>query len=101
MFSGRLPQEVVQRIVRQNFGRFRLCYEGGLRGNPGLTGRVAVAFVIDRTGAVAVAAADRSTEMADENVVSCVVRGFQNLSFPAPENGTVRVVYPLLLAPGE
>jgi hypothetical protein len=39
--------------------------------------------------------------VADENVVSCVVRGFQNLSFPAPENGTVQVVYPLMLAPGE
>ncbi|HLM76117.1 MAG TPA: FHA domain-containing protein, partial [Polyangiaceae bacterium] len=25
--SGRLPPEVIQRIVRQNFGRFRLCYE--------------------------------------------------------------------------
>lgn len=29
--SGRLPPEVVQRIARQSFGRFRLCYENGLR----------------------------------------------------------------------
>ena len=34
--SGRLPPEVIQRIVRQNFGRFRLCYENGLRSNPNL-----------------------------------------------------------------
>ena len=34
--NGRLPAEVIQRIVRQNFGRFRLCYEAGLRGNPSL-----------------------------------------------------------------
>ncbi len=100
-FSGSLPREVVQRVVRQNFGRFRLCYEAGLRGNPGLTGRVAVAFVIDRNGGVAMASADRSTEMADSNVVACVVRGFQNLSFPAPKDGLVQVVYPLMLAPGE
>ncbi len=99
-FNGTLPREVVQRVVRQNFGRFRLCYEGGLRTNPGLTGRVAVAFVIARDGSVAVASADRSTEMPDQNVVSCVVRGFQNLSFPAPTNGTVQVIYPLMLAPG-
>ena len=38
--SGRLPPEVIQRIVRQNFGRFRLCYENGLRNNPNLQGRV-------------------------------------------------------------
>ena len=50
--SGRLPPEVIQRIVRQNFGRFRLCYENGLRNNPNLQGRVAVRFVIGRDGAV-------------------------------------------------
>ena len=100
-FNGTLPKEVVQRIVRQNFGRFRMCYEGGLRSNPGLTGRVAVAFVIDRNGAVAVASADRSTDMPDQAVVACVVRGFQNLSFPSPKDGTVQVIYPLMLAPDQ
>jgi hypothetical protein len=78
-----------------------MCYEAGLRSNPGLTGRVAVAFVIDRNGAVSIASADRSTDMADPNVVSCVVRGFQNLSFPAPADGTVQVIYPLMLAPDQ
>ena len=48
--NGRLPPEVIQRIVRQNFGRFRLCYENGLRNNPNLQGRVTVKFVIDRSG---------------------------------------------------
>jgi hypothetical protein len=38
--SGRLPPEVIQRIVRQNYGRLRLCYEAGLRSNPSLQGRV-------------------------------------------------------------
>jgi len=100
-FNGTLPKEIVQRIVRQNFGRFRMCYEAGLRSNPGLSGRVAVAFVINREGAVSLAAADRSTDMPDQAVVSCVVRGFQNLSFPAPKDGTVQVIYPLMLAPDQ
>ncbi len=99
--SGTLPRELIQRVVRQHFGRFRLCYEDGLRGNPGLTGRVAVKFVIDRDGGVTVASADPGTDMADAKVVACVVRGFQNLTFPAPKDGMVRVVYPLMLAPGE
>ena len=42
--NGRLPPEVIQRIVRQNFGRFRLCYEDGLKSNPELAGRVTVKF---------------------------------------------------------
>ncbi|MEO8797655.1 MAG: hypothetical protein ABI551_07210, partial [Polyangiaceae bacterium] len=44
--NGRIPQEVIQRIVRQNAGRYRACYESGLRSNPSLGGRVAVKFVI-------------------------------------------------------
>ena len=99
--NGTLPAEVVQRIVRQNFGRFKMCYEAGLRTNPGLTGRVAVKFMIDRNGSVATAAADPSTDMADGTVVSCVVRGFLNLSFPEPKSGMVKVIYPLMLSPGE
>jgi len=60
--NGRLPPEVIQRIVRQNFGRFRLCYENGARTAPSLKGRVSVRFVIDRTGAV-VGAADAGSDL--------------------------------------
>lgn len=98
--NGRLPPEVIQRIVRQNFGRFRLCYENGLRNNPTLSGRVSVKFVIDRSGAVSTAQ-DGGSELPDQGVISCVVRGFGNLSFPQPEGGIVTVVYPITFSPGE
>jgi hypothetical protein len=97
--NGRLPPEVIQRIVRQNFARFRLCYENGLRNNPNLQGRVAVKFVIDRQGAV-VMTSDGGSDLPDAGVVSCVVRGFGNLSFPQPEGGMVTVVYPIVFSPG-
>ena len=96
--TGRLPPEVIRRIVRQNFGRFRLCYENGLRGNPSLAGRVSTRFVIDRTGAVAKAASEGS-DLPSAATVSCVVRGFGNLSFPQPEGGIVSVLYPIVFAP--
>ena len=96
--SGRLPPEVIQRIVRQNFGRFRLCYEDGLRRNPELQGRVAVRFVIDRTGA-ATSVGNGGSDMPDSAVVSCVVRAFLGLRFPEPEGGIVTVVYPILFSP--
>lgn len=98
--NGRLPAEVIQRIVRQNFGRMRLCYENGLRGNPGLQGRVSTKFVIGRDGAVATSQ-DAGSDLPDQKVVSCVVSSFANLSFPAPEGGIATVVYPLSLSPGE
>ena len=86
--------------MHQNFGRFRLCYENGMRNNPNLQGRVTVKFVIDRSGAVAMTA-DGGSDIPDAAVVGCVVRGFSNLSFPQPEGGMVTVVYPIMFAPGD
>lgn len=98
--NGRLPPEVIQRIVRQNFGRFRLCYENGMRNNPSLQGRVSVKFVIDRSGSVSTTQ-DGGSDLPDQGVISCVVRGFGNLSFPQPEGGIVTVTYPIIFNPGE
>jgi hypothetical protein len=95
--NGRLPPEVIQRIVRQNFGRFRACYEMGLKRNPKLEGRVAVKFTIDQAGAIK-DVGDSGSDLGDAQTVSCVLRGFANMSFPQPEGGIVTVVYPIIFA---
>ncbi len=97
--SGRLPPEVIQRIVRQNFGRFRLCYENGLRENPNLQGRVTVRFVIGRDGSVSDVGG--GGDIPDAGVISCVTRAFYGLSFPQPEGGVVTVSYPIVFSPGD
>ena len=100
--NGRLPPEVIQRIVRQNFGRFRLCYENGLRTNPNLQGRVRgqvrhrplAAAVVDGPG---------------RRVATCPIRASCRASsaasatcrFPQPEGGIVTVVYPIMFNPGD
>jgi hypothetical protein len=96
--SGRLPKDVIQRIVRQNYGRFRNCYEMGLRTNPNLEGRVVARFVIGRDGAVSNVSA--SGDVPDAAVKSCVASAFYGLSFPSPDNGIVTVSYPIMLTPG-
>ena len=98
--GGGLDPAVIQRIVRQNFGRFRLCYEAGLRGNPGLTGRVSTKFVIARDGSVATSQLGDS-DISDVNVSSCVVRSFSGLSFPSHEGAVVQVTYPLVFTPDQ
>jgi len=97
--NGHLPPEVVQRIVRQNYGRFRQCYENGLRTNPNLTGRVTARFVIGREGSVA-NVQNGGSDIPDSGVVSCVVSAFYGLSFPTPEAGIVTVSYPIMFSPG-
>ena len=97
--SGRLPPEVIQRIVRQNYGRFRMCYEQGLTRNPNLEGRATVRFVIGRDGSVS-NVSNGGSDIPDSAVVQCVIRSYYGLSFPQPEGGIVTVVYPIMFSPG-
>lgn len=99
--SGRLPLEVVQRISRQNFGRFRLCYERGLTRNPDLTGRVEVNFTIDATGSVRTSRATARSTLPDSEVRACVSEAFHGVTFPPPESGPATVVYSVLLGAEE
>jgi len=92
--QGRLPPEVIKRIIRANFPRFRACYEQGLKKDPGLKGTVAVRFIIDTTGAVESANLSGGS-MSDGQVSSCVLGVYRTLSFPEPEGGKVMVTYPI------
>jgi hypothetical protein len=96
---GRLPPEAIQKVVRRNFQRLRVCYEDGLRINPMLQGRVTVKFVIDRTGAVA-AVSEGEGDLPDRIAVGCILGAFLDLSFPRPEAGIVTVLYPIHFSPG-
>jgi hypothetical protein len=96
--NGRLPPEVIQRIVRANFGRFRMCYQRGLDRQPSLEGRVSTRFLVARSGEV-IRAQDAGSDLPDSAVVGCVVAAFTMLSFPAPEGGMVSVEYPIRFSP--
>jgi hypothetical protein len=98
VLNGSLPPDVIQRIVRQSFGRFRGCYEDGLRTNPTLEGRVTARFVIARDGSVATVQSGGS-DLPDARVVACVLRAYSSLSFPPPKEGIVTVTYPLAFTP--
>lgn len=95
--NGRLPPEIVMRIGRMNFGRFRVCYEKG--GDPTLSGTVTTKFVIQSNGSVKDAKSE-SSDLKNASVVDCVARQFGNLAFPPPEGGVVTVEYPVLFSPG-
>lgn len=90
--AGRLPEEVVQRIVRPSFGRLRTCYEALRRADPSAKGTVSTAFVIDETGAVTSAKTDAGT-ITDPAMRSCVQGIFKRMSFPEPAAGKVDVTY--------
>ncbi|HSO34044.1 MAG TPA: AgmX/PglI C-terminal domain-containing protein, partial [Labilithrix sp.] len=100
MVSGRLPAENIQQIVRQNFGRFRGCYDVALLQHGHVEGRVSTTFVIDHDGSVR-SAASAGSEIDDPTLVACIAAAFREIHFPKPEGGIITVTYPLLLHPLE
>ncbi|HTQ44133.1 MAG TPA: M56 family metallopeptidase [Polyangiaceae bacterium] len=98
--EGRLAPEVIQNVVRQNFGRFRTCYENGLKRDAKLQGTVTVKYVICPDGSTC-QAADEGSTLPDQQVVQCVVAGFSQVAYPPPQGGYVTVIYPVEFAPGE
>lgn len=93
--SGGVPVEVVERIVRQGFGRFRRCYEEVLRDKPELTGEIPISFTIKMDGSVGPVSA-KAPEV-PTSAVTCVTKTIEGLSFPVPEARPARVLYTLRL----
>jgi Ca-activated chloride channel family protein len=96
--KGALPPDVVTRIIRQNFGRFRMCYETALRKDPKLAGRVTARLTIDSRGATS-KVEEASADLPDPQAVKCVLSAFEGLVFPQPEQGSVTVEYPISFRP--
>ncbi|MFX7849542.1 AgmX/PglI C-terminal domain-containing protein, partial [Acinetobacter baumannii] len=84
--TGKLDIGVIRDRVSSHFGDFRTCYERGRKSQPDLVGRVAVRFVIDERGGVS-GAQDEGSDLPSADVVSCIVHGFEKLTFPAPKGG--------------
>lgn len=85
-----LPQEVVARIVRASFGRFRACVETAKETRP--VGRYAAKLVIAPSGSVS-RVDDDGTTLTSHALSECLATTFRAISFPTPEGGpmTARV----------
>jgi Ca-activated chloride channel family protein len=94
--TGCLDKDLIRRVVRAHMAEVRRCYELGLTRNPNLKGRLAIAFMVDRAGAVTHAEVAEST-LADPAVGTCVARLALRWKFPA--GGTVNLVYPFNFEP--
>ncbi len=96
--NGGLPKEIVQRILRQNFGTFRLCGERSTTGTP--DGRVGVRFQISARGEVSNAQTTAATTVSDAGMVHCITESLSDLTFPPPERPPTQVSYVLSFGDG-
>ncbi len=93
----RLPPNSIRRVVRHQSGKFRRCYQDGVRRNSALEGRVVIQFAIGADGHVWRARESMAT-LPDREVRRCVLQGFFELTFPNPNRQTIYVEYPLQLS---
>ncbi|MBI4951958.1 MAG: hypothetical protein HY908_07990 [Myxococcales bacterium] len=94
--SGRLPLEVIVRILRQNGARFVACYAKSASGAACRDARASLAFVIGRDGSISRAEPQpAATEPQDLELAACLAHEVYGLSFPQPEGGIVTVKMPL------
>jgi hypothetical protein len=88
--------EAVQRTIERSYGRFRSCYEAGVRKDPLLAGNVRVRFAIGTDGST-FDVGEEGSSLGDADVIGCVLGVFRTMSFPPPSAGMVRVTYPVVL----
>ncbi|MCC6526198.1 MAG: hypothetical protein IT373_26360 [Polyangiaceae bacterium] len=94
--SGRLPLEVIVRILRQNGARLVACFAKSASGAACRDARASLRFVIARDGRIARAEPQPdAAEPQDLELAACLARELYGLSFPQPEGGVVTVKMPL------
>jgi TonB family protein len=98
--EGALDPDVVRRIVRKNTAQVKRCYEGALKRNPKLAGKLVIAWVIGANGRVTKASVvENSTE--SEKLGKCVTSRVRRWRFPKPDGGgVVNVKFPFVFKNG-
>ena len=96
--TGDFPPDVLQRIVRVQYGSIRRCYQYALAEEPGLEGTLEIAFRIDADGS---ASKVRALEgKLPSRLGDCIAKVLLPRELPEPPAGKpVKVVVPLTLTP--
>jgi len=98
---GSLSKAVIRDVIADHISEIRYCYESGLTGWPGLSGSVAVKFIIQPDGSVSPAAI-ASTTINHRPTECCITHAVSSWRFPSPRGGGIVVVtYPFVLQPAK
>lgn len=99
VLSG-LPKDVINEVVQRHRSEIRACYDAALQRNPGLRGKVVVAFNIAPNGIVQSAVVKEST-LGDSALGNCITSRVKSWVFPKPEAPVITEVsaYPFYLNP--
>jgi outer membrane biosynthesis protein TonB len=83
--------------IKRNSAQVKACYERELKKNPGLAGKIAMAFTIGADGTVRAAKATRNST-GSMQLARCVASRVRGWVFPQAE-GATEVEYPFVFEP--
>jgi TonB family protein len=83
--------------IKRNSAQVKACYERELKKNPGLAGKIALAFTIGADGTVRAAKATRNST-GSKPLAHCVASRVRGWVFP-PAEGATEVEYPFVFEP--
>lgn len=89
--DGKLPPDVVTRVVRGRFAQLRACYDRRLADSPLIAGKLTIELDLDAEGRVT-RAGDKGSDFPDRVTVNCFAAALRNVTFPKAEGGTKATV---------
>ena len=94
--TGPFPfdEGLVRRLLAQNYGRVRRCYERGLAKNPKLFGHVKARLTLATSGNVS-KAEDAGSSLLDATVVDCIIKAAPTFFPPVDDVVTITYTYSL------
>jgi hypothetical protein len=93
-YKGNIDREAIRRVIAENIGQIRACYENALNREPDLTGKLILEWQIDQDGKPSNAKV-KKTSLNSQVVTNCVIHRLYTWRFPKPPPGVIGMVeYP-------
>jgi hypothetical protein len=97
--GGSLSKADVLRVINAHIHAIQACYERALMSKPGLSGRIAFDWSVNKAGKVT-GVRVRSSTIGSPKVASCISKQIKRWKFPRPKGGAAKITFPFLFRSG-
>lgn len=97
--GGSLSQAEISKVIQKHFTQITNCYERAIQKSPDLSGKLTVKWVIGTDGRVS-GVKQVLSSVKDAPMAKCVFGVIQQMRFPKPKGGPVKIKYPFVFQQG-
>jgi hypothetical protein len=96
--DGKLSESEINSVMKRQLKALRDCYEGALKRNRTLAGKLVIKFEIEESGRTQNIEFEEDS-LGSPDVKECIMRRAKYWRFPKPDGGSVFVAYPIVFTP--